>query len=293
MDRDIFRGVVPFVMVAQENSFRRAATRLGISRAAVSKAVQQLEARVGLALLVRDTHAATLTPEGEAFFARCHDAVRAVSGARESLESARATPAGELVLSVPFVAFPLLAPALATLRARHASLSFRVLVTDRLSNLADEKVDVAVRMGGIEKGRASLVVRRLRRTKLVTVASPRYLARRGTPRKLEELEQHDCLVLMSPHGRPHPWRFRSGPRVVHGAVVVDHGPTLTDMASAGVGITQLFDYMADAPVRRGELSLLFEREIAGGPDVYAVCAPGRKAAARVRAAFEAFAEAFS
>lgn len=65
------------------------------------------------------------------------------------------------------------------------------------------------------------------------------------------------------------------------------------MASAGLGITQLFDYMADAPVRRGELSLLFEREIAGGPDVYAVCAPGRKAAARVRAAFEAFAEAFS
>jgi DNA-binding transcriptional LysR family regulator len=291
MDRDIFRGVLPFVTVAEERSFRRAATKLGISPAAVSKAVQQLEERVGLALLVRDARSATLTQEGAAFFARCQEAVRAVSGARESLESARALPAGELVVSVPFVASPLLGPALALLRARYAQLEFRVIVTDRLSKLAEESVDIAVRVGPVRE--AALIVRRLRVTRLVTVAAPSYLARRGVPRKIEDLDGHDCLVLLSPHGKPHAWVFKSGPRPTKGAVIVDHGPTLTDLALAGMGITQLFDYMATEHVRSGALSLVLEREIAEGPDVNAVCAPGRRAAARVRAAFDAFADAFA
>jgi LysR family transcriptional regulator for bpeEF and oprC len=290
MDRDIFRGVVPFVVVAEEKSFRRAAKRLGVSPAAVSKSVQQLEARVGLALLVRNARTATLTQEGEAFFARCQEAVRAVAGARESLESARALPAGELVVSVPFVASPLLAPALALLRTRYPRLVFRVIVTDRLSRLGEESVDIAVRIGPVRE--ASLVIRRLRTTKLVTVAAPAYLARRGVPRKVADLGDHDCLVLLSPQGKPHPWLFRSGPREAHGVVVVDHGPSLVDMAIAGMGITQLFDTMADDPLRSGALSLVLEREIADGPDVHAVCAPGRRAA-RIRAAFDAFADAFS
>ena len=291
MDRDIFRGVVPFVIVAEERSYRRAAARLGISGAAVSKAVQLLEERIGVALLVRNARHATLTQEGAAFFARCQEAVRAVSGARESLDSVRAVPAGKLVVSVPFVASSLLAPALSLLRARYPGLDLRVAVTDRLSKLAEESVDIAVRVGPVRE--ASLVMRRLRTTRLVTVAAPSYLARRGTPRKPEDLDGHDCLVLLSPGGKPHPWAFASGARPTRGAVVVDHGPTLTYLALAGMGVTQLFDYMADEHVRSGALSIVLEREIATGPDVHAVCAPGRRAAARVRAAFEAFAEAFA
>jgi LysR family transcriptional regulator, regulator for bpeEF and oprC len=291
VDRDVFRGIVPFVVVAEERSFRGAAAKLGVSPAAVSKAVQQLEQRVGVALLVRNARSAALTPEGVAFFARCQEAMRSVAGARETLDAARSLPAGELTVSVPFVASPLLAPALALLRARYAQLHFRVVVTDRLSKLAEESVDIAVRVGPVRE--ASLVARRLRRTRLVTVAAPSYLARRGTPRKVDELSDHDRLVLLSPHGKPHPWLFREGQQPVRGAVVVDHGPTLADLALAGLGVTQLFDYMAIDHVRAGTLSLVLERDIAAGPDVHALCAPGRRAAARIRVAFEAFADAFA
>lgn len=291
MDLEMFRGIVPFVAVARERSFRRAAERLGVSAAAVSKAVQVLEDRVGLPLFVRGARTVALTREGEQFFARCQEAVAAVDGARESLEPARSVPSGELVVSVPFVASALIAPGLALLRSRYPRLDFRVLVTDRLSKLAEESVNVAVRIGAITE--ATVVKRRLRRTRMVTVAAPAYVARRGQPRRAEDLDQHDCLGLVAPNGRPYPYLFAGGPRTVPPAVLVDHGPTLVDIVLAGFGITQLFDYMAEPFLREGRLVALLEDEIAGGPDVYAICAPGRRAAARVRAAFEAFADAFA
>lgn len=291
MDLQLFRGVVPFVAVAEEKSFRRAAARLGVSAAAVSKAVKLLEERVGLTLLVRDARAVTLTSEGEVLFDRCREAVAAVGGAREALEPARSVPAGELVVSVPFVASSLLAPGLALLRSRYPRLSFRVMVTDKLTKMAEESVDVAVRVGPLVD--SSLVARRLRRTRMVTVASPNYLARRGTPRKLEDLERHDCLVLVAPNGRARPWLFASGARPVPAALLVDYGPSLLDTALAGLGVAQLFDYMADALIRDGHLVSVLPDEVADGPDVHAVCAPGRRAAARIRAAFDAFTEAFA
>src|SRR5262249_26766731 len=160
--------------------------------------------------------------------------------------------------------------------------------SDRLSKLAEESVDVAVRVGPVAG--SSLVTRRLRRTRLQTVASPAYLARRGTPRTFAELARHDCLVNLAPNGRPRTWWFRTGGRPVPAAMLVDHAPTLVDALLAGLGITQLFDYMAEEHLREGRLVALFESEIADGPDIHAVCAPGRRAAARVRAAFEAFAD---
>jgi DNA-binding transcriptional LysR family regulator len=291
MDLEMFRGIVPFVAVARDGSFRRAAAQLGVSAAAVSKAVQLLEARVGLPLFVRAGRSVALTREGSAFFSRCQEAVAAVDGARESLEPARSVPSGELVLSVPFVASQLIAPALALLRSRYSRLEFRVIVTDRISKLAEESVDVAVRIGPVAGSR--LVARRLRSTRLFTVASPAYLARRGEPRRIADLDDHDCLSLVAPNGKPYPYLFASGAKPVHAALVIDHGPTLIDIVLAGFGVTQLFDYMAEPLLRERQLVALFGNEVADGPDVYAICAPGRRAAARVRAAFEAFADVFA
>jgi LysR family transcriptional regulator, regulator for bpeEF and oprC len=291
MNLEMFRGLVPFVAVAEARSFRAAAARLGVSAAAVSKAVQQLEKRVGLPLFVRGARTVALTREGEQFFARCREAVVAVDGARESLEPARSLPAGELVISAPFVASTLVAPGLALLRARYPQLAFRLIVTDRRSKLGEEAVDVAVRIGPIAE--SSVVARRVRRTKLVTVAAPAYLGRRGVPRRASDLARHDCLVLVAPHGRPRPWVFASGHRSVPAALLVDHGPTLVDAALTGLGVTQLFDFMAEPMTREGRLVTVLDDDVGAGPDVHVLCAPGRRAAARVRAAFQAFADAFS
>lgn len=285
----MFRGIVPFVAVAEEGSVRKAAVRLGVSAAAVSKAVAKLEAEVGLPLLARGGRRATLTREGEVFFGRCRPAVAAVEHARATLEEVRREPAGDLVLSVPFVATGLVAPVLATLRLRHARLRFRLHVTDEQARLAEEQVDVAVRIGTLAD--SSLVARRLRGTRLLTVASPSYLARRGEVKQIDDLDHHDCLGLIGPSGKPWPWVFASGMRPVTPVMITDHGPSLVDAALAGLGITQAFSFMVEPLVRAGRLVTLLGDEVGAGPDVFAICSPGRKATPRVRAAFDAFADA--
>ena len=291
MQLDLFRGVVPFVAVAEESSFRKAATRLGVSPAAVSKAVQTLEAELGLTLFVRTSRAVSLTRAGETFFERCRSAVAALQGAREAVELTRRAPSGELVVSVPVVVMPLLVPGLALLRARYPGLTFSVKVTDQLSRLAEESVDVAVRVGGLRE--SSLVARRLRGTRLLTLASPAYLARRGVPLDLDALAAHDCLVLLGHNGKPRPWVFASGLLPVPAVMLVDHGPTLVDAALAGLGVAQAFDYMVEAELRDGRLVELLAESAGPGPDIHAVCTPGRRASPNVRAAFHAFADAFA
>jgi DNA-binding transcriptional LysR family regulator len=290
MDLDLFRGVVPFVAVVEEQSFRRAAARLGVSPAAVSKAVTALEGHLGVTLLSRGPRAVTLTREGEIFFGSCRPAVTAVMGARALVDGARREPEGELVLSVPFVVAAIVPPALAILRERHPRLSFRLLVTDRLARFGEEPVDVAVRVGPLAD--SALVARRLRGTRLVLVAAPGYLARAGTPATPADLDAHDAIVDVAPNGKPYPWLFRSGPREPRARLALDHAPSVVDAALAGLGVTQAFDYMVDAHLRAGRLVLLCGDEIVDGPPIHAVCAPGRRATPRVRAAFAAFADAF-
>ncbi len=285
MDLDIFRGVVPFVAVVEEGTFRRAAARLGVSPAAVSKSVGVLEGELGHALLVRGPRAVTLTREGEAFFEGCRSAVTAVIGARSVVDDARREPVGQLVLSVPFAVAALVPPALAILRARHPRLSFRLVVTDRLARLGEEQVDVAVRVGPLAD--SALVARRLRGTQIALVGAPAYLARAGVPKSLYDLDQHDNIVLVATSGKPYPWLFRSGPRELTPRLALDYAPALVDAVLAGLGLAQVFDFMVDPLVRAGRLVQLFPEEVAEGPPIHAVCAPGRRATARVRAAFEA------
>jgi DNA-binding transcriptional LysR family regulator len=291
MDLDLFRGVVPFVTVVEEKSFRKAAARLGVSAAAVSKAVGALEGDLGATLLVRGPRAVTLTREGELFFESARPAVTSMLGARALVEGARREPSGQLVVSVPFVVAALVPPALSILRARHPRLSFRLVVTDRLARLGEEAIDVAVRVGPLAD--SSLVARRLRITRLALVAAPSYLARAGTPKKPADLEGHDAIVVVAPSGKPYPWLFKSGPREVRPRLSLDHAPSVVDAALAGLGVTQAFDYMVEPLVRAGRLVALCADEMVDGPAVHAVCTPGRKASPRVRAAFEAFADAFA
>src|SRR5271170_7542588 len=247
MDLDLFRGVVPFVVVAEEKSFRKAAARLGVSPAAVSKAVSVLERELGLTLCARGTRAVSLTREGEVFFESCRPAMTAVMGARALVEGARREPSGQLVVSMPFVVAALVPPALALLRARHPRLSFRMVVSDRLTRLEEEPVDVAVRVGPLTD--SALVARKLRDTRLVVVASPAYLARAGTPRVPADLAAHDCIVTFAPNGKPHPWLFQSGPCAVPPILELDHAPSLVDALLAGLGVAQVLDFMVDPLVR--------------------------------------------
>ena len=142
-----FAGVVPFVAVAEEQSFRAAAARLGLSVAAVSKAVQKLEARLGATLLARTSRQVALTAEGALYLARCRAALDELQAGRELVAEATKVAQGPLRISLsPIVARPV-ATRLGSLAARHPRLAFELVVTDRLTRLAEEGIDVAVRIG--------------------------------------------------------------------------------------------------------------------------------------------------
>jgi DNA-binding transcriptional LysR family regulator len=290
MRLDLFRGVVPFVAVAEAQSFRGAATRLGVSVAAVSKAVKALEAELGFSLVARTTRAVKLTRQGELFFERSRVAVAAMQGARDAVDGTRRAPRGQLIVSAPFVVAPLLTPILPLLRARYPELRFTLRVSDALARLGDDEVDLALRVGVLAD--STLVARKLCPTRIVSAATPAYLARRGTPQALEDLDRHDCLVLVAPNGKPRPWVFEAGPRDVPATLLVDHGPSLVDAALTGLGICQAFDFMVQPLVAAGALVEVLPEHAANGPNIYAVCTAAKKANANVRVAIDALAKAF-
>ena len=291
---DLFAGILPFVHVAQERSFRRAAERLGVSTAAVSKAVGKLEAELGVRLLERTSRQVALTPEGESFLERAREAVAQVHAARELVAHSQRAPRGPLTVTLPYILGPLVLPRLARLQARHPGLTLHVRMGDRLSRLVDERIDVALRMGELED--SSLVGPLLLRTRWITLASPTYLARHGTPAHPEALARHQCLKFVLPRGVVREWVFRGEPdgraRAVRtgGTLDVDHGPALLDLAGAGAGVCQVLDFMLDERVRDGRLVEVLKEHAAEGPPVHALCVPGRQSVPRVRALLQLLVE---
>lgn len=288
MTIDLFRGVVPFVAVAEELSFHRAAIRLGVTRAAVSKAVQALEAELGVRLLERTSRTVSLTREGAMFFQRCKDAVDAVTVARSDTADARRAPQGEAVVSAPFLVARPVVSAVALLKRRHPRLTVRLHITDALAKVG-AGVDVAVRIGGSDE---TLAARTLRDTRWVTVAAPAYLARNPAPLRTDELFAHDCLVFLAPNGRPRSWSFAAGDVDVSAAFIVDHGPSLLDAARDGMGIAQVLDFMVEEDVKAGRVVEVLARDATIGPSVRALSVAGRRSP-NVKAILDALTSAFA
>ncbi|NVJ24913.1 MULTISPECIES: LysR family transcriptional regulator [Myxococcus] len=284
---DLFAGVLPFVHVAEERSFRKAAERLGVTTAAVSKAVRKLEEDVGARLLERTSRQVALTSEGVAFLERAREAVAQMKAARETVSQAQRAPKGPLTVTLPYILGPVILPPLARLQTRYPQLTVHARLSDRFSRMVDENIDVALRVGVLED--SSLVARRLLSTRWVTLGSPAYLARHGTPTRPADLERHACLKFVDPRGLARTWMFRREPggaaeslRTTP-AMDVDHGPSLLELAAAGAGLCQVLDFMLDARVREGRLVEVLADHAAEGPPVHALCLPGRQSVPRVRA----------
>jgi LysR family transcriptional regulator for bpeEF and oprC len=283
--QDWFAGVVPFIAVVEEKTFRAAGARLGCSTAAVSKAVLSLEARLGVTLLQRGPRGASPTAEGEAFYRRAHEAVSGLLAARDEATASRAAPKGPLHVSLSFVVAPLFVDGLDRFLARYPRVEPRLSFTDRMARFAEDRVDASVRVGGHDE--PSLVVRKLADTRWVTVASPSYLARQGAIQRVEDLANHRCLCFVMPNGTQRPWSFafddaaKSVP--VAPAVLVDQGEHLPRMALAGLGVTQVLDFMVRPAIAKGELVEVLSPHSAQGPSIRLVSTRERARSANVRA----------
>src|SRR3569833_2575828 len=189
---DLSVGIVPFVATAELRAVSQAARKLGITPSTVSRATTRLDTELGIRLLHRTPRTVTLTPEGELFYRDCQLAVAGVRNARAAVSAALAAPRGRLRVSPPLAPGELVAmPALPRLVSRHPGLSIEAIITDRYVDLASENIDAVVRIGAPRS--TGLKRHRLPAIQWATVASPAYLAARGTPHTPDELARHNCL----------------------------------------------------------------------------------------------------
>lgn len=279
---DLFAGVIPFVAVAETGGFRRAAAQLGLTAAAVSKSVAKLEEQLGVTLLHRTSRTVALTTEGHDYLARCREAVALMKGAREAVEVARTAPEGVVRISAsPILGRPIL-KGLAAAALRHPRLRFELTLSDRVAKLAEEEIDIAVRVGAAHD--QTLTARSLATPSWCTLASPTYLARR----RGGDLAAHDVIAFAGPRGVLR--TFAGHGKLPEPRMTIDQGERLVDAALAGIGIVQVLDFMAAAHLADGRLIEFSPR--VPGPVIRALCLPRRARASRVRAVLDALVEAF-
>jgi DNA-binding transcriptional LysR family regulator len=189
---DKFQEIRVFSAVVDASSFVAAADSLGMSKAAVSRYVSELEQRLGVRLMHRTTRKLSLTPEGEVFLARCRDILASIESSEAEISTRSVTASGLLKVSVP-VSFGIrhLAPLWSEFLSDHPQVTLDVQLADRVIDLVDEGFDLAVRIARLPD--SSLISRQLASTRLVLCAAPSYLKRRGTPAHPSELAQHDVL----------------------------------------------------------------------------------------------------
>ena len=188
------RQYAVFAETVSAGSMSGAAKRLRMTPSAVSQTIRALEARTGIVLLHRSTRKLSLTEAGERCLPHCLRLLEARNAATASLEEARDAPAGELRVAAPVGFAAHVSPALAPVLADWPGLALRLIVDDRLIDLIDARVDIALRVGGLPD--TNWIGRKLCEFQRVVCASPSYLQRRGTPAAPDELAEHDWLQMI-------------------------------------------------------------------------------------------------
>jgi len=246
-----------FVRVAEAGSFTRAADRLGLPRATISTAVQQLETRLGSRLLHRTTRRVGLTPDGEVMLERARALVADMEDMEQQFLPARGQVSGRLKVDVPSrIARRLIAPALPGFFALHPAIELELGSSDRAVDLVLEGIDCALRVGPLAN--SSLVARPLGHFTLINCASPAYLERHGTPRTPADLPEHVAVNYASPtSGRAAPWEWlRDGETStlrMRSQVAANNAETYIACALAGLGLIQIPAYDVREHLAAGEL----------------------------------------
>lgn len=273
-----------FVRVADKGSFAAAAREFGLSQTMVANHVRSLESALDARLLDRTTRRHALTEIGAAYLERCRDVLASVQAAEHVAEALRAVPQGTLRVSAPVSwGTHCLVPVLGEYMARYPQVRVELSLNDRVVDLAEEGFDCGFRSG--ELADQGLIARPLRRAQMRVAASPDYLARRGTPRKPEDLRRHDLLGF-APWGADPQLRFeRAGATVrvpVRGPLLVNNGQALLVAALAGVGIAVQADALLDPAIARGELVQLLPRWSLPSRPLHVVRLPQARPSAKLR-----------
>jgi DNA-binding transcriptional LysR family regulator len=281
---DRLQELTVFVRAAESGSFSRAGRELGLSQPSVSRIIGELEGRLGVTLLLRTTRRITVTDAGTLFLDRAREILAGIEDAEDAargLDSLR----GLIRLAIPVVyGTREIIPRLPKFLAPHPLLQVEMSVVDARQDLVAEGADVAIRLGDLED--SVFGARKLTTLQRMLVASPAYLAARGTPKTPADLAKHDCIFGPGNFGRDS-WTFnRGGTEVsvnVRGRIHTDSGPGLFASVTAGLGIAMVSTVMAGPEIKAGALLPLLRGYKLGPVNVHAVFPGGPRPSAKVRA----------
>jgi DNA-binding transcriptional LysR family regulator len=248
-------AIAVFIAVADQGSFAAAARRLGRSPASVTRAVADLESRLGVRLLTRTTRAVSTTEAGQRFLGGAKRVLADLDEIERAAAGQGTAPRGELRLTAPILFGRLhVLPIVTEFLDRFPEVQAALALVDRPVDLVEEGLDVAVRIGAL--GESSAVATRVGALRRIVVASPDYLARRGTPQRPADLTDHDVVAFSGIAGVEH-WVFREAAGDVNVAIrprlVVSTAEAAIDAARAGFGLTRVLSYQAAEDVARGSL----------------------------------------
>lgn len=245
-----------FVAVLDTGSFSAAAARLQTSSGQASKLVSRLESLLGVQLLVRTTRALSPTEAGRAYYERVRPLLEEWDELDASIRSASSEAQGRVRLTVPLTfGTAILAPLFCEFAAAHPRIGLDVSFSDRAASLIDEGFDVAIRIGAPRD--SSLVARRLCPVRIVTVASPAYLAAEGEPVAPRDLAGRECIVDTN-FRDPHLWRFRDAAggeilQTIRGRTAFGNAEACVLAAVAGLGVANGPSFVSGPHLRDGRL----------------------------------------
>lgn len=289
------REIECFIAVADLGSFVKAADALGISKAAVSRTVLELEARLGSRLMQRTTRRLSLTEAGTLYLERCKQIVQALEEADDLLSAGASKPNGMLRINAPQTFGVLhLAPLWPLFLERFAGVSLDITLSDRIVDIIDEGYDLAIRIARLSD--STLVHRKLTTTSLQVCASPAYLEQHGTPQHPHELAHHQTICY-SYNASKDDWQF-NGPEgavsvKVNSRMHVNNGDSCVAAAVAGIGITRQPTFMIDQHLRSGQLVALLDGYTSPELGIYAVYPSRTHLPPKVRAMLDFLTDAFT
>ena len=283
MDR--IGSVAAFVEVAERRSFAEAARRLGRSPTAITRAIGELEARLGVRLLNRTTRAVGVTEAGERFLAGARRVLADLDEIERAAVGEGTAPRGELRVTAPILFGRLhVSPIMIEFLERFPDVSVALSLIDRPVDLVEEGLDVAVRIGALAE--SSAIASRVGALHRIVVASPDYLARCGTPKAPAELGAHAIIAFSGMEGADR-WVFRGqggeASVAIRPRLVVTTAEAAVDAARAGFGVTRVLSYQAADDIARGSLRRLLQAHEGAELPVHLLYPGGRHPPPKLRA----------
>lgn len=282
-----------FSRVARLGNFTAAGKEVGLSQPSVSRIISELEANVGAALFVRNTHVVKLTEIGAEYLERIDFILSELDEAHHMVGRGEVLKGRLRVGVATSFATREIIPRLPDFLEKHPNLKLDLVLTDRRQDLIDQSIDVAIRFWALED--STMVARKVGETKRLLVASPGYLQQAGIPKSPSELAAHKIILGPSSLGRAG-WEFRKQSKKlsvrVDGQLTVTVNEAATAAAVAGIGITSTALLGCMAEIESGELVQVLPDWEIGTVEVNAVLAGGRKAKPSARVFCDFLMEAF-